>query len=169
MFLYNSICNYLLELLPFLKKKTKTKDINKGVHLKKKEAPKNLIDTGVYQINTGGEARIDKIKKKIQCFITQKNDTDLTDSDLGESCLWKLNQKNLRDKYVYFNNVLNVVLVFAYPVFYSQNCICGYSFIFTTGNKHGAHRCKKKNLTFEAGQMPKFTAGHIFECWALIG
>lgn len=31
-----------------LKKKTKTKDINKGVHLKKKEAPKNLIDTGVY-------------------------------------------------------------------------------------------------------------------------
>lgn len=49
MFLYNSICNYLLELLPFLKKKkTKTKDINKGVHLKKKEAPKNLIDTGVY-------------------------------------------------------------------------------------------------------------------------
>lgn len=28
---------------------------------------------------------------------------------------------------------------------------------------------KKKNLTFEAGQMPKFTAGHIFECWALIG
>lgn len=43
MFLYNSICNYLLELLPFLKKKTNTKDINKGVHLKKKKLPKILL------------------------------------------------------------------------------------------------------------------------------
>lgn len=58
-----------LNLSPLKKKVKLNIYIYKGVHLKKRSSQKSHWYRCILDQH-GGEARIDKVKKKIQCFIT---------------------------------------------------------------------------------------------------